>query len=85
MTPEERRTEREKVRKKIQWYCYQMRIPEPTTWTHKEVLKVVNKINKKEKVMLVCRDCNKIDVSYPHDNCDPEYEAYREESNEYYD
>ena len=83
MSYEQTKKKREQVKKKIRWYCYQMRITEPKQWTYDEVSRVAKEINKREHQILVCRDCHRLDVSYPHD-CDPQYEAYRQESMEHY-
>lgn len=61
-----RQEQREEVKKKIKWYCRQMRIPEPRVWDYASVLAVSEKINVRGNIIMVCRDCGKIDVSYEH-------------------
>lgn len=37
-------------------------------------------------VIQVCKYCGKVDVAKGHEkDCDPEFEAYRQQSMEYYD
>ena len=54
--------------------------------THKDKGIKKSKFKPFNAVIQVCGVCGKVDVSEGHEkDCDPEGEAYRRESNEYYD
>jgi hypothetical protein len=54
------------IKIKIQWYCDQLNIPEPTEWDYDSVIKVSNIINSYDNRIIICKYCKKVDVSYPH-------------------
>lgn len=59
-------TKREKVKRKILWYCNKLGIDKPKSWGLTDVKKVALEINKSSSIILCCTKCLKVDISYTH-------------------